>query len=178
VDDVEIAASTKSKEKLITFLDKKFIVKDFGEMSHLLGMKICQLHDKNMIHISQPALIEKLVKTANLENAGAQRLPLTPGLELTKEMAPVNPAEAEKMARVPYRTTIGILLYIAPGSRPDVMFAVTKLSHCSNPGPRHWKAATHLIRYLIGTNEYCRQSQNFLLIVMPIMHLIYGYPSY
>ena len=64
MDDIVIAASKRTKDKLIEFLNRKFIVKDLGEMRHIHGMKVYQLRKQSMIHISQPALIEKLVKTA------------------------------------------------------------------------------------------------------------------
>ena len=153
VDDMEIAAMPESKDELIRELSKKFDVKDLGAMKHLLGMKIHQ--DEYSVHISQPALIDKLKALCGLQDASSRNIPMQPGVDLTKEMGPTSPEEVERMAKTPYRNAIGILLYIALGTRPDIMFAVTKLSQfCANPGSTHWSAVKYLIRYLIGTREW------------------------
>jgi hypothetical protein len=42
------------------------------------------------------------------------------------------------------------------GTRPDIAYAVTRLSQfSSNPGDVHWHALKHLGRYLKGTENYC-----------------------
>jgi hypothetical protein len=51
----------------------------------------------------------------------------------------------QQMGGAPYRQAMGIGLYIALGTRPDIVFAVTKLSqYCTNPGAAHWNAGKHL----------------------------------
>jgi hypothetical protein len=50
---------------------------------------------------------------------------------------------------------IGSLMYLASATRPDISFAVSKLSRfTSNPGDDHWRALEHVMRYLVGTMEY------------------------
>jgi hypothetical protein len=51
-----------------------------------------------------------------------------------------------------YRQAVGILLYIALGSRPDIAYAATTLGcYSSNPDQRQWTAVNHLFRYLKAT---------------------------
>ena len=46
-------------------------------------------------------------------------------------------------------------MYLAGVTRPDISYAVSKLSRfTSNPGDDHWKALEHVCRYLRGTSDY------------------------
>jgi hypothetical protein len=43
-------------------------------------------------------------------------------------------------------------MYLASATRPDISFAVSKLSwFTSNPGDDHWRALERVMRYLVGT---------------------------
>jgi hypothetical protein len=57
-----------------------------------------------------------------------------------------------EMSDVPYRGIIGSLLYSSLGTRPDIAYAVAALSRFNNnPGPKHWKYAKSILRYLKGS---------------------------
>src|SRR6266540_7557105 len=46
-------------------------------------------------------------------------------------------------------------MYLASATRPDIVFAVSKLSRfVSNPGDDHWRALKRVMRYLKGTSSY------------------------
>jgi hypothetical protein len=46
-------------------------------------------------------------------------------------------------------------MYLAGATRPDMSFAVRKLSRfMSNPGTDHWHALEQVMRYLQGTMRY------------------------
>jgi hypothetical protein len=54
-----------------------------------------------------------------------------------------------------YSQMIGSLMYLASAIRPDISFAVSKLSRfTSNPGDDHWRALERVMHYLVGTMEY------------------------
>jgi hypothetical protein len=54
-----------------------------------------------------------------------------------------------------YYEIIGSLMYLASATRPDISFAVSKLSRfVSNPGDDHWRALERVLRYLKGTVSY------------------------
>jgi hypothetical protein len=54
-----------------------------------------------------------------------------------------------------YSQIIGSLMYLASATRPDISFAVSKLSRfVSNPGDDHWRALERAMRYLKGTSNY------------------------
>ena len=46
-------------------------------------------------------------------------------------------------------------MYLAGATRPDISYAVSKLSRfTSNPGDDHWKALERMCRYLRCTSDY------------------------
>lgn len=51
-----------------------------------------------------------------------------------------------------YREAVGSLIYLSTCTRPDISFAVSKLSqHCAEPTQEHWNTIKHVFRYLKGT---------------------------
>jgi hypothetical protein len=65
---------------------------------------------------------------------------------------PVPPEIRDWQARTLYRALVGALNYIAIGTRPDVAFAVSRLSSFMDCYmPEHWSAALRVVCYLKGT---------------------------
>ncbi|CAG7821978.1 unnamed protein product, partial [Allacma fusca] len=55
---------------------------------------------------------------------------------------------------LPYRQLVGSLIFLAKCTRPDISFAVSKLSQFLNSYDKdHWKAAKQVLRYLKGTSN-------------------------
>jgi hypothetical protein len=53
-----------------------------------------------------------------------------------------------------YPSVIGVLSYLAVGTRPDICFAVNYLARfAAKPGPLNWKGVQHLINYLAGSRN-------------------------
>lgn len=70
------------------------------------------------------------------------------------------------MNNVPYKQLIESLMYVALATRPDILYAVTKLSQfSSNPGRTHWLQAKRVLRYLAATKDvnlvyiYCNTNE-------------------
>src|SRR4029450_12534750 len=60
------------------------------------------------------------------------------------------------MAKVPYASAIGSLMYAMVCTRPDIAHAVGAVSRfMANPGKRHWEAVKWILRYLRGTTDRC-----------------------
>ena len=50
---------------------------------------------------------------------------------------------------------IGSLMYVMTCTRPDIAYAIGRLSrYTNNPGYMHWKAIYRVLRYLKGTMDY------------------------
>lgn len=59
------------------------------------------------------------------------------------------------MESVPYRETLGLLIFLSTLTRPDLATAVSMLGKIqAEPARKHWQAMKHVIRYLIGTVDY------------------------
>ena len=65
-----------------------------------------------------------------------------------------------------YAQAIGSLMYVMNGTRPDIAYAVSKLSrYTSNSGPDHWKAIVRVLRYLKYTQNYGLHYSKYLAIL-------------
>ncbi|KAL4028492.1 hypothetical protein IC575_011689 [Cucumis melo] len=59
------------------------------------------------------------------------------------------------LLQLEYSCIIGSLMYIMSCTRPDIAYAISKLSRCiSNPGQDHWKAILRILGYLKHTKNY------------------------
>ena len=77
--------------------------------------------------------------------------------------------EREHLTNIPYCSLVGSLMYIALGTRPDIAFAVSKLSRfldCYREP--HWQAAVRVVRYL-------KDTQRFLLRLGGMSSSLIGY---
>jgi len=60
------------------------------------------------------------------------------------------------VSQLKYSQLISSLLYIFNRTRPDISYAVDRLSrYISNPSREHWTALERVFRYLRGTIGYC-----------------------
>ena len=60
------------------------------------------------------------------------------------------------MAKVPYSSAVGSLMYVMVCMRPDLAHAVGIVSKfLSNPGREHWEAVKWIFKFLIGTIDLC-----------------------
>ncbi|GJU69628.1 ribonuclease H-like domain-containing protein [Tanacetum coccineum] len=134
---------------------KRFSMKDMGEANVILGIRI--KHESNGIAISQSHYIEKVLKKFNYSDCTLVSTPLDTYEKLM-------PNRGLAVSQLEYSTVIGCLMYAMTCTRPDIAFAVGKLSrYTSNPGTQHWKTIQRVLKYLKKTMDY---------------RLIYfGYPS-
>ena len=59
------------------------------------------------------------------------------------------------MAGVLYASTVESLMYTMLCTIPEICFAVGMVSrYQSNPGPDHWTAVKHILKYLRRTRDY------------------------
>jgi hypothetical protein len=138
--NIEVINNVKS------FLSKSFDIKDLGEVDVILNIKL--IKDENGITLSQSHYVEKVLSRFGYMGSKPSPTPYDPSVILRK-----NKKIAKDQLR--YSQIIGSLMYLASAMRPDVSFAVSKLSRfISNPGSNHWHAHDRVMRYLIGTMSY------------------------
>ncbi|GJV58025.1 zinc finger, CCHC-type containing protein, partial [Tanacetum coccineum] len=102
----------------------EFSMKDMGEADVILGIKI-KRENKGIV-ITQSHYIEKILKKFNREDCSL----------------------------LEYSRAIECLMYAMTSTRPDIAYAVGRLSRfTSNPSRQHWKAITRVFKYLRGYYE-------------------------
>lgn len=153
VDDIIIFSNDKNMTaKLKSNLLSRFHMKDIGEAKFVLGMQIERNQSDGKICLSQAQYIQRILKKFNMEDCNAVATPLDCKQVLSNEMSPKSEDDRNKMENIPYQELIGSLLYAAQVTRPDICYAVNKLSQFNqNPGMAHWNAAKRVLRYLKGT---------------------------
>ena len=86
--------------------------------------------------------MDKILEKFNKEDSSVSRTPIDSSLHLFKN-------KGETVSKVEYSRIIGSLMYLMSRTRPDIAYAVSKLSrYTSNPGSDHWKGITRVLRYL------------------------------
>jgi hypothetical protein len=155
VDDITLASNSQSSiDKVIKELSSHFKLRDLGPTTYLLGIEITRNRSQHSISLSQRQYIVDILEKFNMGDCKPVVTPMEPGLQLTKEMGATTAEEIAEMKSIPYLTAIGMLLYLAMNTRPDICYPVGVLARfCSNPGMAHWKAVKHLFRYLQGTKD-------------------------
>ena len=87
----------------------------------------------------------------SLASAWTTSHPVTTPLENSNHLVPATENDLFKDASL-YRATIGLLMYAAIGTRPNLTFSVQKLAQFSHaPSKKHWKAVKHVLHYVKGT---------------------------
>ena len=138
--DLEYVETTK------LFLSGSFDMKDMGVADVILGIRIIRNNDG--ISLSQTHYIEKVLKKFNHFDCAPVSTPFDPSIKLVSNMG--NP-----LAQLEYARVIGCLMYAMTSTRPDIAFAVGKLSrYTSNPSNLHWHAVRRVLKYLKKTISY------------------------
>ncbi|KAJ0494593.1 putative RNA-directed DNA polymerase [Helianthus annuus] len=155
VDDMLIAGSDmKEITKLKKQMSEEFEMKDLGPAKQILGMSIIRDRKNGSLKLSQEKYIGKVLEKFSLKDAKIRSTPLGNHFKLSKDKSPKTDEDKEKMAKVPYASAVGSLMYAMVCTRPDIAHAVGVVSHfMSNPGREHWEAVKWLLRYLKGTSK-------------------------
>ena len=118
---------------------KHWECRDTGEVTEFLGMKVTR--DGEKIKLDQIKYLKKLLDRFNMTNAKNASTPLPVGYTPLENKNPANQFIHQK-----YQAVIGSLLYLMLGTRPDIAYAVIKMSQFSaNPSQEHFDKAIHII---------------------------------
>ena len=137
------------------WLSQQFDMKDLGEVTYILGIRIFRDRKKRMLALSQGTYIDKIVEKFAMQDAKKGQQPSLAGLTLSLDDCPKTTEEKKYMSRVPYASAVGSLMYAMLCTRPDICYAVGIVSrYQSNPGIKHWTAVKHILKYLKRTRDY------------------------
>jgi hypothetical protein len=149
VDDILFMGPNKSllASKKALFMEQ-WECRDLGDCKEFLRMRIQRKNGK--IYLDQTAYLLKVIERFGITNARYTATPLPAGYKPLD-----NPDPADPSIRSKFQSVIGSLLYIMLGTRPDISYAVTKLSQFAvNPSREHLDKALYICRYLAGTADY------------------------
>ncbi|MBW0534653.1 hypothetical protein O181_074368 [Austropuccinia psidii MF-1] len=143
VDDGALAGSSEKIINLISMeLDKHLQIKWDAEITGLVGLSIKQ--SDSGYEFNQNELITKLTNLTPSKITANSPLPQSCSLV----------SNTSKGMDREYLKRIGMLLYIAQGTRPDISYAVNYLARFSmGTDSSHWEAIEHLIGYLRKTSD-------------------------
>ena len=156
VDDIEFfAPSDRYVTELIGALAKRDIeLVHIGPLTYMLGVNFSFDRQKKRVLLNQHGYIDILLDRFGMSNAKPAKTPFPSGTKLSIEDSPSTVEERNEMQKFPFHALIGSLLYLAIWTRPDLAYHVNALAQfTSNPGQKHWKLGTHVLRYLKETRD-------------------------
>ena len=119
-------------------------MRNLGPADMILGMKIFKYSDG--ISLSLAYSIERILHKFDFCNSKLISTPYDSSITLKQNMG-------EPVSQLKYFQLIGSLLHIFNRTRPDISYAVGRLSrYTSNPSREHWTALERVFR---GTVGYC-----------------------
>ena len=130
VDDMLIMGSNNEVIKTTKkMFNNKFDMKYLGVADVILGIKISTT--SYGLILSQSHYIEKILKKFKQDDSSPTRIPIDVNLHLSKN-------NGKSISQQEYAQAIESLMYVTICTRPDIAYAVSKLSrYTSNPGPDH-----------------------------------------
>jgi hypothetical protein len=102
-----------------------------------------------LVYLSQAHYIEDMCLQFLSESHVHVSTPINTNFRLLVPWLPEEPPSSR-----PYNQLVGLLLWAAQYTQPDVVFAVNKLSQfLRDPSNAHWKAALRVLNYLVSTKH-------------------------
>lgn len=162
VDDIKYAVSRGSDllDKFLAHMAKSGMkIKNLGPIRFFLGVEFIRQQEELEIVLMQQAFIDQMLERYRfaIEGQKGRDTPFRHGFILTKADSPAEDDThlRNEMNKHPYQPLLGSLMYLAIWTRLDISYAINTLSQfSSNPGPAHWEALKHLIRYVRKTRDY------------------------
>jgi hypothetical protein len=147
VDDILIfGISINVINDVKLFLSQIFDLKDLGEDDGILNIKL--IKGENGIILKQSHYVENILNRFGFSDSKDSPTPFDPSLKLRKN-------RGRGINQLRYSQIIGSLMYLAGATKPDISFAMSKLSRfTSNLGSDHWCVLERVMRYLRGTSAY------------------------
>lgn len=151
VDDLLIFTNNQeSKDYTKEELNKKFRMKDLGDLCYCIGIHVERDREKGIIYLDQKKYIQEVLNKFGMNDCKSVRTPMDMNANIHK-----NSEENKILHDIPYQEIIGCLLYISQVTRPDISFVINMLSKYNNkPEIEHWIALKRVMRYLKGTENY------------------------
>ena len=150
IDDILlIGIDILALQNVNSWLGSCFSMKDLGEATYILGIKIYRDKSKRMIGLSQSTYIDKVLNRFDMQNTKGGFLPMCHGISLSKTQCPTMQDERDRMSKIPYAFSIGSIMYTLLYTRPDVSYDFSMTSrYQSDLGESHWTTVKNILKYL------------------------------
>ena len=130
-------------------------MKDMGEASYVIGIKIHRERSRGILGLSQETYINRVLEIFWMKDCSLSPTPIVKGDKFSLDQCPMNNLEREQMKNIPYASVVSNLMYAQVCTRPDIAYAIGVLGrYQSNPGTDNWKVAKKVMRYLQGIKNY------------------------
>ena len=149
VDDLIIAASNDDLMKEIKIsLSRRFKMKDLGVLSLFLGIEFSV--SEGFIEMKQKKYIDKILIRFGMMECNPKTVPCDVNITSVDRNTDSNYLDDTRL----YREMVGNLLYLMTCTRPDLCFAMTRLSQfLARPRNQHLNICKSVLRYLRGTTN-------------------------
>ena len=156
VDDCVIIFSENKRNEIMAAtneLAKKFIINIIGELKWFLKMHIIRNRLTECLWLFQKTYIKKICK--NLMKPPSNYSPAT-SMNTTELLSAEDDEEISNDSKTLYQRKIGFLLFAAIFTRPDIVFAVSRLFRFNvRFGRKHHAAAERVLQYFYHTRNKC-----------------------
>ena len=172
VDDIFLffpKTSSQKARKVWSGLQADLKVGEWADIDDCLGCIVTRDRPSRTIKLSQKPAVVKLLKKAGMDKCSSSDTPVAAGMIFTKDDCPTDTSESATW----YRSILASCIYMAMWTRPDIAFAISKLSKfMANPGEKHVQGLKRLLRYLAGTVD---QGLLYSFAASPPREGVYGY---
>ena len=95
-------------------------MKDLGNAQRILGMKICKDKKNRSVWLTQKSYLKKVLERFSMNDKTKPVCThLAPHFKLNSSLCHASQEEHDYMARVPYASVVGSLMYAMVYTRPD-----------------------------------------------------------
>ena len=103
-------------------------MKDMGEASYVLGVKIFRDHSKRLLGLSRETYIKEMLKHYHMQDCKSMDTPVEKNLSLSLDMCP----------KIRYSSVVASMMYAMMCTCLDICYVVRLISrYQSNPGLKH-----------------------------------------
>ena len=138
-DNILLASSDKGLlHEVKQFHSKNSEMKDIGETSYVIGIKISRDRHQGVFGLSQETYINKVLERFQMRDYSPSVALIVKGDRFNLNQCPKNELEKEQMKNILYASAVQSMMYAQVCTRPNIAFVVGMLGrYQSNPRLDH-----------------------------------------
>jgi hypothetical protein len=152
VDDLAAAAPKNADlDWFYKKLDARFNAKELGEIQKILGVGVTRNRGMGTVELDQEQYLEKVLTKFGFPHAVHKASNISTPIDGYNDLRPATQKD-RRVDATWYREVIGSVMYAMIYTRPDIAFALGRLSqYMQDPAEHHASALKRLLRYLRST---------------------------